>query len=113
MSEELPGFTPIRMVQVEIGEPIAGIAAAHDKRGGVYTRAWALVRLHDEPLGMVELALPDGALPAEALADEVWKRLGTQINAHLRADGMAELTSLQVAGVTGDSRPDLRVIAGG
>jgi len=105
VSEELPGFTPIRMVQVEIGEPIAAIAAAHDKRGGVYTRAWALVRLHDEPLGMIELALPDGALPAEALADEVWKRLGTQINAHLRADGMAELTSLQVAGVTGDSRP--------
>ena len=105
MSEELPGFTPIRMVQIEIGEPIAAIAAAHDRRGRVYTRAWALVRLHDEPLGMIELALPDGALPAYALADETWKRLGPQIDAHLRADGMAGLTSLRATGVTGEGRP--------
>lgn len=105
MSEEWRNFSPIRMLQVEIGAPVPAIAAAHDRQGAVYTRAWALVRLHDEPLGMIELALPDGTLPAAALADEIWKSLGTQINAHLRADGTAGLSSLQVTGVTGDGRP--------
>lgn len=105
MSVELPGFSPIRMLHVEIGSPLPDIAVAHDKQGGVYTRAWTLVRLHNEPLGMIELVLPDGTLPATALARAIWADLGTEINDHLRADGMAELSSLEVTGIPGGGRP--------
>lgn len=102
---ELPGFSPIRMLQVELGAPVPDIAAARDKRGAVYTRAWALVRLHDEPLGMIEIALPDGTLPGAALARAIWDGLGAEINAHLRADGRPELAAPPVTGIAGDSRP--------
>ncbi|MCW1959149.1 MAG: glycosyltransferase [Mycobacterium sp.] len=105
MSAELPNFAPIRMLQVEIGEALPEVAATRDKQGAVYTRAWALVRLHDEPLGMIELTLPGGTLPAEVLAREIWADLGARINEHLQADGMAELSSLAVTGIPGDTRP--------
>ncbi len=98
-------FSPIRMLQVEIGAAIPDIAAAHAKQGDVYTRAWALIRLHDEPLGMIELALPGGTLAAAPLADAIWDGLRTEINAHLRADGIAEISALPVAGIGFEGRP--------
>jgi GT2 family glycosyltransferase len=85
----MPNFSPIRMLQVELSEPVADIEPAPDKQGAVYTRAWAVIRLHGEPLGMIELALPDGALPADALRQKIWDALDAEIDEHLRADGIA------------------------
>lgn len=92
-------FSPIRMLEVEIGRPLPDIEATRDRQGSVYTRGWALVRLHDEPLGLVELPLPDGKLAATALAQATWDALGVDINNHMRSDGLTPLDSLDVAGV--------------
>ena len=48
-------FSPIRMLQVEIGAAIPDISAAHAKQGQVYTRAWALIRLHVSRLTTTDL----------------------------------------------------------
>lgn len=101
----LPNFNPIRMLQVEIGRPIDGIAAATARNGDAYTRAWVLIRLHDQPLGVLELALPDGGLSAEALARAIWDDLGGAINAHLERNGLPTLSSLAVTGVPDTGRP--------
>ncbi len=100
-----PEFTPIRMLDVELSRPLPDISAAHAREGAIYTRAWALVRLHDDPLGMVELALPDGVLTAEALAREIWDALGVAINDHLKSDGRPAIPALDVGGVTGEGVP--------
>lgn len=105
MTAAIPGFTPIRMLEVEIGGPIDDVEPARDTQGAVYTRAWALIRLHDEPLGMIELGLPEGSLPARRLAEAIWDDLRAQINDHLRADEIPVLSSLPVAGVTTGHRP--------
>lgn len=105
MSATLPDFTPIRMLQIDIAGPIAAITPEHDKQGAVYLRAWALIRLHDEPLGMIELALPGGMLPADALTRAIWDDLNVEVNEHLRADGAPRLSELAATGVPGVSRP--------
>ena len=101
----LPGFTPIRILEVELSAPLADITPADSREGGPYTRAWALVRLHDAPLGMIDVDLPGGALSAGALARTVWERLRAEINDHLRADGLTTLTGLDVGGITGPGSP--------
>ena len=100
----MPQFTPIRMLEVELSGPLPAVPATRNRDGTVYTRAWALVRLHDEPLGMVELTLPEGTIAADALARAIWNALRVEINDHLHADGMAELTALDVAGVSGPAQ---------
>lgn len=97
-------FTPIRMLDVEIGAPIADIAPAASA-SGVYTRAWALVRLHGRPLGMVDVTLPGGALPAAALAGAIGDALGGVIAGHLRDDGLPVCAQLDARGVPADGTP--------
>lgn len=101
----LPQFTPIQMIEVEIGCPLADIPAARDREGAVYTRAWVLVRLHDEPLGIVELALSGGTLDAGSLAKAIFAALREDVNEHLEADGMVARQGLDAAGVPGMARP--------
>lgn len=101
----LPGFTPIRMLEVEISRPLPDIAPAHSRDGDVYTRGWVLARLHDEPLGMIEIALPQGATSADALARTIWDRLSADINDHLRADGLPTRSELDPAGIPATERP--------
>lgn len=94
-------FNPIRMLDVELSGPLADIEPAHDRDGAPYTRGWVLVRLHDTPLGLVEVTLPDGTLAAGALARCIWDALAEEINDHLRADGMAPIPGLDASGVPG------------
>lgn len=101
----LPGFTPIRVLEVELGAPLPDIAPTVSREGGTYVRAWALVRLHDEPLGMIDLGLPDGTLGADSLARTIWDELRTEINDHLRADGIPALSALDASGVPGPATP--------
>lgn len=98
-------FSPIRMLEVEISTPVTDIGPRQNREGTLYTRGWALVRLHDEPLGIVEIALPDGTLAADALAQAIWDSLGVEINKHLRGDGLATLTGLETAGIPTATAP--------
>lgn len=100
-----PAFSPIRMLEIEISRPVADITPERDRDGQVYTRAWALVRLHDEPIGVVRLALPGGTLPGEAVARAIGDELHTEIADHLRADAMAPLSTLGVGGIPGPETP--------
>lgn len=98
-------FSPIRMLEVEISEPVPDIEPTRNREGTRYTRGWVLVRLHDEPLGIVELELPDGSLAAAALAQAIWDDLGVEINNHLRSDRLAARTGLDTAGIPRAATP--------
>ncbi len=105
MTAAVPDFSPIRMLDVEIGGPLPDIEPTVDRAGSVYTRGWVLVRLHDEPLGMVEVPLPGGALGAGPLAQAIWEALRTRISEHLQADGMPAIPELVADGVPGGDSP--------
>jgi glycosyltransferase involved in cell wall biosynthesis/cellulose synthase/poly-beta-1,6-N-acetylglucosamine synthase-like glycosyltransferase len=78
-------FAPVDVVEVEVGEPLPELPVGVGDCGAGYGSALCLIRLHGEPLGMVETALP--ATPAE-LAQQIEETLAEAIDAHLEADGL-------------------------
>ena len=49
-----PGFKPVRILEVEISQPLPAVLAVDVATGHKYERAVALVRLHTQPLGVVD-----------------------------------------------------------
>lgn len=93
------GFVPTYCGDVELAAPLTDLAPIHPVDGAGYRRGSLLVRLHTHPLAVVTLDLPDGGLSATALAEEIWTRLGTQIAAHLMADGRPAVCALPLEGL--------------
>lgn len=83
-----PGFAPLRPVEVEIGEPLPHLRAGVGELGIPYRSALCLVRLHGDPLGLVEVELPPEGVPPAALATAIEAELGVEIGAHLDRDGL-------------------------
>ncbi len=90
---------PVRLLELELSEPIPELAATLSRTGLPYPRALVLVRLHRKPLGLLPLDLRDGGLSARELAQVVWARFRSQIARHLVADGEAQAEELVVAGL--------------
>jgi glycosyltransferase involved in cell wall biosynthesis len=89
-------WEPCHLCEVELAGAIKDLQAPNRTEGGLYSRARILVRLHRQPLGLVEVALP---ATAEVLTDQIWKALANSINRHLVQDGQAALTHLTPRGV--------------
>jgi glycosyltransferase involved in cell wall biosynthesis/GT2 family glycosyltransferase len=83
-----PGFVPVRLDDVEIGAPMPTLPAAAPGSDVVFGGSMCLVRLHGEPLGIVDLELPPAGLGPEALAGRIGAELSEEIAAHLHADGL-------------------------
>ncbi|HXT35818.1 MAG TPA: glycosyltransferase, partial [Chloroflexota bacterium] len=98
-SEGRPRFRPVRILEVEIGGPLPALHSLDSATGEIFERAWALVRLHTQPLGEVELRLEEDGLNPADLAREIWGALETEIRAHLRADGLPEPSALDAGGL--------------
>jgi glycosyltransferase involved in cell wall biosynthesis len=92
-------FSPVRMAEVEIGEPLRDLVLTQAGTGEPYARARILVRLHCRPLGFVDVALSEGRLTAERLAPAIWNTLSAGINAHLRDDGLPTVNALDMCGI--------------
>jgi GT2 family glycosyltransferase len=96
---ETPDFRPVRVLQIELSESLPDVAAVDAVSGRRYGRAWALVRLHSTPVGLVEFQLQgDGLTPAQA-AEWVWDHLGAEIAEHLRRDGLPPVPALPTSGL--------------
>ncbi len=78
------GLCPVRLLEVELGEGVPALPAAPGPR-----RTTVLVRLHGQPLGMVEIEALAAELPAAELAARITDRLGEAIAKHLEQDGLA------------------------
>jgi GT2 family glycosyltransferase len=84
------GPAPTRVVAVELSEGVPEVP--DDGPGGCrYGAARVLVRLHGQPLGLLDIDLPPGGLAAEAHARVIAGQLSKEIDRHLRADGLPPL----------------------
>src|SRR5258708_38654152 len=99
------GFVPVLIREIELGQPLPTISVFDDKKGRCYQRAHCLVRLHTQPLGLVDFTFDTGELSPDVYASRIWQALGEQINAHLREDGLPEVTMLDAAGLPGLHTP--------
>jgi glycosyltransferase involved in cell wall biosynthesis len=100
-----PDFAPARMVEIELRQPLPTLIALDDKAGRHYQRAFCLIRLHTQPLGVVELQLGDGEIRADEYARHIWRALSANINEHLREDGLPPATGLDAAGIPSPGTP--------
>ncbi|HRQ37979.1 MAG TPA: glycosyltransferase family 2 protein [Chloroflexota bacterium] len=96
-------FQPIHVTKIELSSPLPSITAVDPAKGLRYSAVQLLVRLHNHPLGLLELPLPEETLLPAVYAPAVWAALGEAINAHLEQDGWLRLTELPLAGI---SQPD-------
>ena len=104
-SPEPPDFQPVRVLEIELSEPVPALPALDERTGERYRRATALVRLHTQTLGVAQLELGEDGLTAQQYADQVWRDLGPAIAEHLHQDGLPEITRLDAAGLPAPAAP--------
>jgi GT2 family glycosyltransferase len=76
-------FRPIKVLDVELSQGVPTVEGLH-----AYATLKALVRLHGEPLGWVELPLVNGHCRAAALSKAILAQHGWAIVRHLVRDGL-------------------------
>jgi glycosyltransferase involved in cell wall biosynthesis/GT2 family glycosyltransferase len=82
------GFSPIRVLDVELAEPLPSIRPTGGPAANTYSAALCLVRLHGEPLGSIQVELGESGIEPAALARSIARELGGEIERHLREDGL-------------------------
>jgi GT2 family glycosyltransferase len=76
----MPAVAPTKVLELELTRPLPSLPHT-----GPYRAALVLVRLHDEPLGVIDVEL--GGAETATLADRIRVDLGVRISAHLERDG--------------------------
>jgi GT2 family glycosyltransferase len=92
------GFSPVRILEVELTAPLPQL-----DRDGRYGRAWILVRLHTEPVGVCVTPLPPAGITPDELGALIWTRLGEPIAARFAAAGLARPATLTGVGLPVDA----------
>jgi GT2 family glycosyltransferase len=90
-------FLPTRIIEIELTERLPRLD--HD---GHYGRAWLLVRLHTEPIGVCVVTLPGAGVEPDALGGIIWRELGGAVTERFAAAGLPAPTALAGAGLTAD-----------
>jgi len=97
---------PIRIVDVELSEPIPMVPAACSPSGQPYRRANVFVRLHGEPLGYVDVPLGAGeGLEPNDLATAIWPQVIGRAQLHIERDGEDAPVELPVSGIASSDTP--------
>lgn len=92
-------FQPIQIVKIELDAPLPFIMTENQSKGLHYGAAQLLIRLHNHPLGMVELPLQADVTAPDMYAPLIWDTFGEAINGHLGKDGLPQLTALPLTGI--------------
>jgi GT2 family glycosyltransferase len=93
-------FEPIRLAEVELGQPLPRLGPERTPDGRTYRHVLVFVRLHTEPLALCEVDLDaDGSLAPAALARALWPEVGERVRGHLAADGVEAPAALGEGGI--------------
>lgn len=98
-------YQPMAILEVDLGEALPVLSATNKQTGEPYQRTLCLIRLHSQPIGRIELALPGGQAGPEEYAPHIWDALHTQINEHLQEDDLPPATTLDANGLLPPAKP--------
>lgn len=96
-------FSPRKIVEIELSQPLPDLTGEAPGRESVYTHALIMLRLHTRPIGVIEREMPDGFLAARDYVSEIWDEFYPVINEHLHEDGLSEISHLPLSGIHADS----------
>jgi len=99
-------FAPMRMLDLELSQPLPIFSAFDPETNQTYQRASCLVCLHTRPIGVVELFFIEDELRPQEYGEQIWNVLGSHINRHLQEDALAPIAALSIDGIpyTNDPR---------
>jgi O-antigen biosynthesis protein len=98
-------FSPVLLVDIELSRRIEDLPVQPSLDGQPYRRARLLVRLHEQPVGVVDIDLGETGIPARQVADHIWDHLSDAIIQHLVVDGCPPPTQIDLLGVPCGSNP--------
>ena len=104
-----PDFKPVRMDDVELGAPLPALRPSVTSEGVPFASSRCVVRLHGQPIGIVDVELPPEGVAAEALARRIEGQLEEEIRDHLRADGLSP-ERLEAGGLSMPAQPPCAVV---
>ena len=93
------GFVPMLVREIELSQPLPTLSSHDYKKGQTYQQTRCLIRLHTQPLGLIDLPFESDELHPDAYAWRIWQALSKQINIHLQEDGLREVTTLDAPGL--------------
>lgn len=96
---------PVRILEIELAQPLPTLPAIDEKTAQRYQQAHCLVRLHDQPLGIVDLQFDKDELCASDYVRCIWQSLQEEILDHLRQDGLPPITELDPCGLSSSNAP--------
>lgn len=106
---DISAFTPTRIMEIELSQPLPTISAFSAERGHdrtlSYKRVLCLVRLHARPLGLVEFSLGEQGAEAQEYLSYIWDSLHVEINEHLQHNSLPVVNHLNVAGLHSANTP--------
>lgn len=100
-----PDFAPMRVLDLEIGEPLPTLRSEREGSGDSHPAVLCLVRLHGAPLGSIRAELTLAGLDPELLAGQIAAELGDEIERHLHRDGLSTTGALTAGGVSAPDPP--------
>lgn len=98
-------FVPVLLQEIELSQPLPILLAFNEVRGQTYQRVRCVVRLHTQPLGLVELCFEGERLLPGEYAQQIWQSLEEQINRHLQEDALPAITTLDENGLAYSDAP--------
>jgi GT2 family glycosyltransferase len=105
VAEAETDFSPILIQEIELSQPLPVLLAYNKQNEQTYQGTRCLIRLHAQPLGLVDLTFVSDELSPCQYMHQIWQTLGEQINKHLQADGLSEVQELDRAGLSGRDTP--------
>lgn len=99
------GFLPTQVIEIELTERLPRLS-----RAGNFGRAWILVRLHTEPIGVCVVTLLDEGISPDKLGEILWREVGGAIVGRFVSAGLPAPTALTGDGLATmpDAWPFLR-----
>ena len=84
------GFVPSAVGVIDLDRPLPNVKLGRREDGNRYGSLVALVRLHGDPLGTIEVPASVDRVTSDTLAAAIWSALGAQLESHGRAHGCLE-----------------------
>ena len=75
-----PVVKPVLLLEVDIARPIPSVLFIDLANGQRYQYGLLLVRMHDQPIGMIELETNDFQIEPQQVASSIWNELAEEIN---------------------------------
>jgi len=88
-------FSPVKILTIELSESIPSLPPFDKSDPKSYRYVQAIIRLHNQPLGIIKLDVSSSGISAAELSEKITELFGSQIREHLGQDGISEAQFLQ------------------